>query len=47
MCRFDPFLFFLAAEDEHPGDAAGAFPDDEKRLPGNFMKRAAARSPRR
>jgi twitching motility protein PilT len=38
------FKEFLAAEDEHLGDAAGAVPNDEKRLPGNFMKRAATRS---
>jgi twitching motility protein PilT len=35
--RFKPFL---PAEEEHLGDAAGAVPDDEKRAPGNFMKRA-------
>jgi len=39
------FKQFLPAEDEHLGDAAGAVPDDEKRLPGNFMKRAATQSP--
>ena len=38
------FKQFLPAEEEHLGDAAGAVPNDEKRLPGNFMKRAAARS---
>ena len=38
------FKQFLPAEDEHLGDAAGAVPDDEKRLPGNFMKRAANQS---
>src|SRR5467141_1254233 len=38
------FKQFLPAEEEHLGDAAGAVPDDEKRLPGNFMKRAATRS---
>src|SRR3989449_9845268 len=38
------FKQFLPAEEEHLGDAAGAVPDDEKRLPGNFMKRAAAQS---
>src|SRR5256714_155922 len=37
------FKEFLPAEDEHLGDAAGAVPDDEKKLPGNFMKRAATR----
>lgn len=36
------FKQFLSAEEEHLGDAAGAVPDDEKKLPGNFMKRAAA-----
>ncbi len=35
------FKQFLPAEDEHLGDAAGAAPNDEKRLPGNFMKKAA------
>src|SRR5213082_1363677 len=38
------FKQFLPVEDEHLGDAAGAVPDDEKRLPGNFMKRVATRS---
>src|SRR5256712_5567823 len=38
------FKQFLPAEDEHLGDSAGAVPDDEKKLPGNFMKRAATRS---
>jgi twitching motility protein PilT len=38
------FKQFLPAEEEHLGDAAGAVPADEKRLPGNFMKRAATRS---
>ena len=38
------FKQFLPAEDEHLGDAAGAVPDDEKRLPGNFMKRATTQS---
>ena len=37
------FKQYLPAEEEHLGDAAGAVPDDEKRLPGNFMKRAATR----
>ncbi len=41
------FKQFLPAEDEHLGDAAGAVPDDEKRLPGNFMKKAANRPTRR
>src|SRR5881392_1072658 len=38
------FKQFLPAEDAHLGDAAGAVPNDEKRLPGNFMKRVATRS---
>src|SRR6266700_5399222 len=38
------FKQFLPAEEENLGDAAGAVSDDEKRLPGNFMKRAATRS---
>src|ERR1700730_9092976 len=38
------FKQFLPAEEEHLGDAAGAVPDDEKRLPGNFMKRATTQS---
>jgi hypothetical protein len=37
------FKQYLPAEEEHLGDAAGAVPDDEKRLRGNFMKRAATR----
>ena len=37
----------LPPEDEHLGDAAGAVPDDEKRQPGDFMKRAVGRRPRR
>jgi twitching motility protein PilT len=41
--RFKPFL---PAEEEHLGDAAGAVPDDEKRAPGNFMKRAVRKPPR-
>jgi len=41
------FKKFLPAEEEHLGDAAGSVPDDEKRPPGDFMKRAAARGPRR
>src|SRR5437764_2383260 len=41
------FKQFLPAEDEHLGDAAGAVPDDEKRLPGNFMKKAATKPTRR
>ncbi|HYR23780.1 MAG TPA: type IV pilus twitching motility protein PilT [Chthoniobacterales bacterium] len=41
------FKQFLPAEEEHLGDAAGAVPNDEKRLPGNFMKRAATQGPTR
>jgi twitching motility protein PilT len=41
------FKQFLPAEDAHLGDAAGAVPDDEKRLPGNFMKKTATRPTRR
>src|SRR5205807_7863187 len=41
------FKQFLPAEEEHLGDAAGAVPDDEKKLPGNFMKKAATRPTRR
>ena len=41
------FRQFLPAEHEHLGDAAGAVPDDEKRLPGNFVKKAASRPARR
>src|ERR1700738_3922826 len=35
------FKQFLPTEDQSLGDSAGAVPDDEKRLPGNFMKKAA------
>src|SRR5438105_5929347 len=38
------FKQFLPPEEEHLGDAAGAVPDDEKRVPGNFMKKSATRS---
>src|SRR5947209_19137418 len=41
------FKQFLPAEEEHLGDAAGAVPDDEKRIPGNFSKKTAARAVRR
>jgi twitching motility protein PilT len=41
------FKQFLPAEDEHLGDAAGAVPNDEKKLPGNFMKKAATMPTRR
>ncbi len=39
--RFKPFL---SAEEEALGNAAGAVPDDEKRLPGNFVKPLSARA---
>jgi twitching motility protein PilT len=41
------FKKFLSPEEEHLGDAAGSVPDDEKRAPGNFMKRATTRTVRR
>src|SRR5256884_5762737 len=37
------FKQFLPAEEEHLGDAAGAVPNDEKKLPGNFMRPPATR----
>jgi len=39
--RFKPFL---SAEEEALANAAGAVPDDEKRLPGNFVKASATRA---
>jgi twitching motility protein PilT len=39
--RFKPFLL---PEEEALANAAGAAPDDEKRLPGNFVKPFAARA---
>src|SRR6202023_3573105 len=36
------FKTFLAAEDEHLGDAAGAVPGDEKRQPGNFVRKVGS-----
>src|SRR2546430_1405741 len=36
------FKQFLPEEEQDLGVAAGAVPDDEKKLPGNFMKRAAS-----
>jgi twitching motility protein PilT len=39
--RFKPFL---PPEEEALGNAAGAAPDDEKRLPGNFIKPFSARA---
>src|SRR3954468_7686202 len=41
------FKQFLPEEEQDLGVAAGAAPDDEKKLPGNFMKRAATRGPAR
>jgi twitching motility protein PilT len=40
MKAIDKNLFkkFLPPDEEHLGDAAGAAPDDEKRVPGNFVK---------
>jgi hypothetical protein len=35
------FKQFLPEDEQDLGVAAGAAPDDEKKLPGNFMKRAA------
>jgi twitching motility protein PilT len=37
------FKQFLPPEEQSLGDSAGAVPSDEKKLPGNFMKRAATR----
>jgi twitching motility protein PilT len=42
--RFKPFL---PAEEQGLGDAAGAVPDDEKRQPGNFVKKIGSRPTRR
>src|SRR5213082_1521714 len=39
--RFKPFL---SANEEALANAAGAVPDDEKRLPGNFIKPLSARA---
>ena len=39
--RFKPFL---SAEEEALANAAGSVPDDEKRLPGNFVKASATRA---
>jgi len=39
--RFKPFL---STEEESLGYAAGSVPDDEKRLPGNFIKPVASRA---
>ena len=40
----DRFKPFLSAEEEALANAAGAVPDDEKRLPGNFVKASATRA---
>jgi twitching motility protein PilT len=42
--RFKPFL---STEEQRLGDAAGAVPDDEKKLPGNFTKKTATRAAQR
>jgi len=42
--RFKPFL---PAEEQSLGNAAGAVLDDERRVPGNFVKKIGARTPRR
>jgi twitching motility protein PilT len=39
--RFKPFL---SPDEEALGNAAGSVPDDEKRVPGNFVKPVAARA---
>ena len=41
------FKEFLAADEQSLGDWAGAAPEAEKKLPGNFMKKATTRSVRR
>ncbi|HWY41244.1 MAG TPA: type IV pilus twitching motility protein PilT [Chthoniobacterales bacterium] len=41
------FKQFLPAEEQSLGDSAGATPDNEKKLPGNFMKKAASPAARR
>ena len=41
------FKQFLSAEEQNLVHAAGAVPDDEKKLPGNFMKKAATHGARR
>jgi hypothetical protein len=38
------FKRFLPAEEQSLGDSAGAAPADQKRLPGDFVKRPATRS---
>jgi hypothetical protein len=39
--RFKPFL---SPEEEALANAAGSVPDDEKRLPGNFIKPIGTRA---
>jgi len=41
------FKKFLTSEEQGLGDAAGAVPDDEKRQPGNFVKKVGSRALRR
>ena len=41
------FKQFLPPEEQHLGDAAGASPDDQKRAPGDFVKRTIAPRPLR
>lgn len=41
------FKGFLSAEEQSFGDSAGAAPDGQNKLPGNFMKKAASRPTRR
>jgi hypothetical protein len=38
---------FLLAEEQSLGAAAGAVLDDEKRAPGNLVKKIGSRAPRR
>src|SRR3989440_973732 len=40
------FKEFLPSEERALSNAAGAAPEDQKRAPGDFVKRAAARTPR-
>jgi twitching motility protein PilT len=49
MKAIDKNLFkkFLPPEEEHLADAAGAAPQDEHRLPGNFAKHISTRGPKR
>ena len=41
------FKEFLPSEEKELGNAAGSAPDDQKRAPGDFVKRVAGRNPRR